>query len=209
MADTNKIKIFHGAYTKQMPLIVKEGFNPATVSDVIKLLLKGELSFDESHHTVSAIAYSGDKQDKFKIIHFSQELKNVSPETELYHGGIKLTQEQYDKIKAKEFSRKEMKQEGMEINEKLLDEKILKHKGWLELVPDKNLLKQIMQKVFLQVHTKYKEKKAMGFFILGPQEVPSLHCWFLEKLDLYSRFSVVGSYDLPLSSELTGINFKP
>ena len=183
----SEIKISEGSYTEQMPLLVKTGFTPATVADVINLELRGQLSFEEHYDTVSAIAYAGNNKSTFKIIPFSEALKDITKETKLHDGGIKLTQEQYDKIQAKEFERKDII-----ISKKLTQNQVLEHKGWQALIEDKELLKKYVEAVFKQVLSRSKEKETMGFYIGGPQKESILRHFFLGKFGTY----IVGNYNL-------------
>ncbi|UZE94283.1 MAG: hypothetical protein IB618_01795 [Candidatus Pacearchaeota archaeon] len=194
------IKIFEGTYNEIMPSLRKKGFKPATAEEIQKLRLENQLSFDSYYDTATGIFYTGNNQDKFKIIPYSQDLANVTQETELYNGGIKKTQEEYENAKASEFKRKDMI-----LGERLTEKEALKHLGWLNaLNGNKELLEKIVEHVFKEVKNRYGEKEAMGFYLRNTQEVPDMRA--LHLCGLYGSHGAGASdfYDLEDGARLVG-----
>ncbi len=173
-----ELEEFYGLYINQMPELIKSGFKPATIPQIMQARLNENLSFDEYYDSASGIAYFG---SKIKIIPYSQELVNVNPQTELHNGGIKLTNKEYEAINEKEFSRKDMI-----LNQRLTPKQVLQHQGWLELAQDKKLLEKYTEEVFKRVKDRYDEDTAMAFHIRDNQNVPNLRAVravFLDWLD--------------------------
>ncbi len=171
-----QIKLFGGIYNKIMPSLRKEGFRPATAEEIEELKLNKQLSFDSYYDTATGIFYTGNEQDKFKIIPYSEDLANITQETELYNGGIKKTQEDYEKTKAQEFKRKDMI-----LDERLTEKEALKHLGWLTaLNGNKKLLEKVVEHVFKEVRNRYDESKAMGFYLRDAQKVPNERALYLD-----------------------------
>lgn len=173
MAKT-KLKIFEGIHREQMPELVKAGYKPLTIAEIIQERLNNNLSFDEYYDSASGIAYL---EDKFKIIPYSQELVKITSNTPLHNGGIKLTPKEYEAIPAKESSRKDMP-----LNQRLIQEQVLEHQGWLELAQDKELLEKYTEQFFKQVKDRHNEDTAMGFYIRDAQDVPNLRAFYLNGL---------------------------
>ncbi len=197
---TEQIKLFEGHYNKQMPLLRAKGFKPATAEEIQKLRLESKLSFDVYYDTATGIFYAGDNKDKFKIIPYSKDLANVTDKTELYNGGIKKTQEDYEKAKAQEFTRK-----NMILNERLTEKEVLEHLGWLTaLNNNKELLEKVVEHVFKEVRNRYDESKAMGFYLRDAQKVPNERALYLDRFD-GGWAGASGSYGLDDDARLVGV----
>lgn len=180
-----KPEIFEGNYRKEMPHLIAMGLKPATVGDIMELGLLEELSSHFYCCTSSGIAYAGNNRDKFKIIPYSQNLAQTTPETNIYSLRISLTPEQYDKIPEEELTR-----EDMIIGRGLKEQEVLEHSGWLKLAGNRELLENYTERVFRSIQQfLHGEKGAMGFYIGSPKEVstPNLRLFLLEgvRSDVY------------------------
>ena len=195
-------KLFEGIYIEIMHKLIEQGYQPLATAEIMQERLKHSLSYDNYYDTATGIFYAGNNQDKFKILPFSEDLTRVTPETEPYNGGIKQTEEEYEKTKAREFTRKDMI-----LNERLTEEEASEHQGWLELANNnQELLKKYIQSIFKQVKDTYNEDKAMKFYIRDPQEVPNIRAVYLGKL-LY-RSGADGGGRLGGVARLVGVSEK-
>lgn len=180
-----------GHYNIQMREVVSWG-RPGNMADVMKGIVSGGLLLNDRYCTVDGIAYT--RGAGLKIVLDSPQLIGITPETKLYREGIKLTQEQYDKIPEQEF-----RGEDMPLSRDLTEEEVLEHPGWLRLAREnKELLGNFSHRVFKQVRDRFGKTQAMGLYIekqaLGPylekelqEVVPSLRA-------LYFSNNCIGSY---------------
>ena len=193
-----KYRIFEGLYTEQMPELIKVGFKPLTISDIMQERLNGNLSFDDSYSSVSGIAYL---EDKFKVIPHSKELEKVNPETILDNSGIKITPEEYNAIQAKDLTKKP----DINFNSALFFEQVLYHPGWNELVQDKKLLRQYSEEVFKQVKDRCGSNIAMAFALSKEnQHIPNLRAFSLCGLDKWSHADGFNLFDYE-NARLVGV----
>ena len=160
--DFTEYKKYDGYYSmlEQMPLLLQEGYKPASLNQIAKLTLEGGLDFNSCYDSSSAIVYAGGAQDIFKLLSFSQAIEWLNPKTQLYFGGVPITQTEYESLDGKEFSG-----EDMILNEWLTKEQVLDHMGWLTLFSyDKDLLEQyVTEKIKLMRTGQGKKTKTMMF----------------------------------------------
>jgi len=176
-----EIEVFEGIYREQMPLLVSEGFEPATAEKVIEKRFDGKLSFDIYYDTSTGIFYAGNSLDKFKILPCSKDLAEADKNTLLFKGGVEKTEEQYELEDLREFTRKDMI-----LRRDLSEQQALNHVGWLAtLNGNKNLLGRLVEHVFRQVKDKLKEDKAMSFYLRDIRGKPNIRPLCL--LDLLLR----------------------
>ena len=77
----------------------------------------------------------------------------------------------------------------------LTEKEALSHLGWIaSLNGNKKLLEKVVQSVFKQVKDKYKEDKAMAFYLRDVQEKPNERALCLGRLDDGS--DAIGIYGL-------------
>jgi len=170
--------LFEGTYREQMPLLVAQGYKPATAEQIIQGRLEDKISHNTYYNSATEIFYAGNKQDKFKILPYSEALARVNKETPLYDGGIEKTEEDYEQIEAREFTRKDII-----TGRRLTEEEAIEHQGWLALANNnQELLQKYIQSIFKQVKDNYQENEAMGFYIRDPQEVPNIRAVCLGRL---------------------------
>lgn len=100
-----KYKEFYGRNIEQMELLIKYKRIPLTMRQIIERRLNSNNNDWKNNYfdTCDAIAYG--KDGKFKIVLNSKILKKMTKDTQLKDGAIKITKEEYKKIKSKEFTK--------------------------------------------------------------------------------------------------------
>ncbi len=182
--------IFVGGYMVDMPLIVARGLTPATAEQVTDLRLTGELEFYTFYDTATGIAYSGGKQDRFKILPFSEDLAKIRASTALFNGGIRRSQDYYDSLGGREFTRRDMI-----LGKRLKEEDALKHEGWLAALNDnQDLLERLVDHVFRELHNRGFIPEGMPFCLRDEQAIPSIHALLLT--DFYDGVGARDSREL-------------
>lgn len=200
-ATKAKYRVFDvGKYNEVMPKLKADGLQPATLTQIARGRLDNDISFDIYCDTSSGIAYAQNNQDKFKVLPFSQQLADITPETELFKGAIRLTLEQYKKLQPQEFSRKDI------ITRRRLTQKEAEdHAGWLALFDgDQEMQEKYVERVFREVRNRYNEREAMGFYIRHQQKDSCLRPVFFD--GLYGRSDASDYYKLrDVSARLVGV----
>lgn len=123
-----KYKEFYGKNTEQMELLIKDNRIPLTMKQIIERRLNSNMSDWKNNYfdTCDALVqFNG----KIKIIKNCKILKDMTSKTELESDGIKITEQQYKKIKGKEFDVSKLK-----FNEYLTKEEAKTHPIWKELI---------------------------------------------------------------------------
>ncbi|HIH17249.1 MAG TPA: hypothetical protein HA282_00800 [Nanoarchaeota archaeon] len=188
-----------GAYGRVMSQLRAAGLQPATIAQVARGRLDGDLSFYLGYNTSSGVSYAPGRSDKFKVLSYSQDLAEVTMETEICNGGIVLSPEQYEALQAPEFSTKEVA-----IGRKLTQDEAEVHAGWLALFDgDKGLQGEYIEKIFREVMNGYSEKEAMGFYIRTSQQVSNVSPAYF--YDLLCVRSGVNGCGLINDSRLVGV----
>ena len=151
-----------------------EGYRPMDIKDLVKKRLEALASGDEEEidkfvnqyldSSTGIVTYG----DEIKIIPNCEMLENIDRNPELYHGGIKLTEESYNQLEGKTFNR-----EDLILNEFLTEKEAREHPIWKELVGEETL-NDYVDAVFDFVKEEYGEDEAMGVYIHKGEDVPVL-----------------------------------
>ena len=96
-------KKFYGKNIEQMPKLISEGLKPMTIKEIIRRRLNCEEYFKSNWFDTCDMVVCF--KDKFKIEKDCDLLRSINPNTELKNRGIKITEEQYKKLKGKEFQK--------------------------------------------------------------------------------------------------------
>ena len=169
-----------GSYLDQLQDAIAEGFRPATVGQVARLRLEGSLSCDKYYDTGAAIVYAPDKKDEFKLIPYFPEVVQMNLPIMTHEGGLKLATEKYESIQSSEYSRGEFP-----INQRLTEDEVLVHQGWLDLFRGRNdLLQEYTEKVFKFVKDEHNYERAMGFYVGEEQKTSILNPIVIDYLQI-------------------------
>lgn len=105
-----KYKEFYGRNNGRMELLIKDNRIPMSVKQIIERRLNSNQKDWRNNYfdTCDAIFY-GDN-GKFKIVKNSKIPREMTKETKLENGAIKITKAQYNKIKSKEFDNETKKE---------------------------------------------------------------------------------------------------
>ncbi|HIH34687.1 MAG TPA: hypothetical protein HA223_05495 [Nanoarchaeota archaeon] len=160
-----------GSYLDQLQDAIAEGFKPATIGQVARLRLEGSLSCDNYFDTGSAVVYAPDKKDEFKLLPYFPEVIQMNLPIMTHEGGFNLTPEKYESIQSSEYSRGEFP-----INQRLTEDQVLIHQGWIDLFKGRNdLLQEYTEKVFKFVKDEHNYERAMGFYVGEEQKTSILN----------------------------------
>ncbi len=99
-----KYKEFYGKNPEQMGLLIKDNRIPLTIKQIIERRLNSKQDHWKKNYfdTCDAIVYG--EQGKFKIVKNCKLLKDMTEQTKLENGAIKISKQFYKELKRKEFS---------------------------------------------------------------------------------------------------------
>ena len=128
-----KYKEFYGSNIEQMELLIKDKRIPMTVKQIIERRLNSKQDDWKNNYfdTCDAVVYG--ENGKFKIVKDCKILRKMNKETELENGAIKITKQEYDKYKGKEFNKNSKKEE---IWQYLIGDLYKKYIKMLDYVPN-------------------------------------------------------------------------
>lgn len=122
-----KYKEFYGKNPEQMELLIKDKRIPLTFKQIVERRLNSTEDWRTNYFDTcdALVQFNG----KIKIIKNCEILKEMNSKTKLTDGGIKITKEQYKKLKGKEFEISKLN-----FNNSLTKEEVKNHPIWKELL---------------------------------------------------------------------------
>ena len=96
---------FYGRNIDQMPLLVADGREPVSVSEILERRINSKNPAWKSNYsgTGDMIAYHPD--GRVKVVLDAKQLRELTPETTLVDGALPLTSGVYEALKGAEFKR--------------------------------------------------------------------------------------------------------
>jgi len=160
-------------YLQQMSLLVHDGMVPLTVKDIFERRLRtGNYGWrGNSFHTCD-VALCQPRSDKFKVALDAEFLRSVESLSGLSdNGALILSEDIYEKINGREFSRKDMRKL---LNCHLSWVDVINHPVWNYIVGDKDLLKEYSNLVFDKLRKRSDLGVAMGIYLADSEGVPTV-----------------------------------
>jgi len=200
---------FYGRNIDQMPALIKQGFLPIPVAQLMQrrldVLGKGQDLVDtwwnNYFDTGDAIAYHPDGQVKIDLD--SSIARQFNPGSNIVHGKFVLPEGEYEQIAGQEFSKEET--EKYALRKSLTLRQAMNNPIWRALARDPKLHEEYAKAVFKEANTRYGNERNMGVCISNSPEVPSMGLWLVGGLD-YGYSLASGSYALDGSSgRLVGV----
>ncbi|MBI5398658.1 hypothetical protein HZB03_04305 [Candidatus Woesearchaeota archaeon] len=192
--------LFDGSNTEQMPLLVAEGFVPASAAqimqrrvDVLNSNVPQEVKdswWKKYFDTGDAPAY--DSQGNMKVVLDAQPLLELTSKSKLHNGALVLPQGTYAGLQGEEFSKEQLVQyAGKCLNKgQSVDNPV-----WVALARgDKTLLSEYDTAAFARAK-EFGYDTAMGIFVVSPREKENMRLWVVGDVG-YSLACVYSDYDL-------------
>ncbi len=188
-------------YLAQMPLVIADGRVPLSVANLMERRLhagKSAVAWKDNYFDVDGIAYNAGGS-KFKIILDSQDLRKVTPKTDLKNVALMLGDGVYEQLQGQEFIRSDYEQlQGQEfirsdlknlLERDLSADEVKAHPVWKALVRDDALLTEYTDTMFAEMKTRFKYDTAMGLYLASGEKVPSLRAGCVYRLEVRSQFN--------------------
>ena len=187
---TQVYKEFYGRNVDQMPLLIKEGRVPMSVSGLMKRRLEVENSKDKDLRNYYLNNYFGTgdglarhPDGRVKIVLDAKQLKELNPESELLllGGGLILTDGVYEALEGLEFNTKDLdKYTGRPLKKGEVKDNPI----WLALARgDQHLLDEYTDMIFAKAKIQFNYNENMGLYLLSVQEKSIMRSWFVRGLD--------------------------
>ena len=175
---------FEGRITERMPQLIADGRVPASVSDIMERRLNSKnpnwksLYFD----TGDMIAYHPD--GKFKVVRDAQLLRELSSQSELVNGALRLADGVYESLDGSEFKRKDA---VFCKDLSAVDTKA--HPVWQFVARDKALLDSYVNAMFPEMKRQFNYDEAMGVYLPSTVGAPQARALFVYWLEDRSQLS--------------------
>jgi len=182
-------KEFYDRNTEQMPKLIADGRVPMNVSQLMQRRLNTQNSdadvkssyLDNWFDTGDAVVYHSD--GRVKIVLDSQNLRDITPDSQLRNGALVLTEDIYNSLQGEEFKKGKLGK----VNEWLSKEAVKSHPVWKVLARDQGLLNDYADYIFTEGKQRFGNDEAMGIFLSSAQgNTPELMAWYVGRLEDWS-----------------------
>lgn len=181
-------------YLAQMPLVIADDRVPLSVANLMERRLHAGKSSaiwkDNYFDAGDGIAYTAGG-DKFKIVLDSQDLRKVTPKSELKNGALILGDGIYEQLQGQEFTKKDLKSL---LERDLSADEVKAHPVWKALARDDALLVEYTDRMFAEMKDRFKYDTAMGLYLASGEKVPTLRASYVGWLEF--RLQFCGKCDL-------------
>ena len=181
-------KEFYGRSIDQMPLLIKEGRTPLSVSGLMKRRIEVADSSNQKlrdaywlnyFHTGDALAR--DHKGNIKIVLDAQHLRDINKDSVLLNGGLLSTTEEYARLDGPEFKVGNLNKYS--LDKPLTEAQVNEHPMWQALARDPAVLKEYAARTFAKAKEIYKLDENMGLYLPSVQEKPIMRSWCVGGLD--------------------------
>ena len=173
---------FYGRNIEQMPLLVKDGREPVSVSEVMERRINSKNLAWKSNYfgTGDMIAYHPD--GRVKVVLDAKQLREITPETSLVDGALTLANGVYETLNGAEFKRteaifdKDLTPEGAKINP-----------FWQYVARGNGVLVSYVDTMFPEMKSQFEFDEAMGIYLLSAPKQPQARALYVGRLVSRSR----------------------
>ncbi len=187
-------KEFYGRNIEEMPKLIIEGRTPLTVQGLIQRRLQVIDSQNQSlidsywnNYFDTGDALLQHPNGNIKVVLDSSYLRNITPKSKLFHGGLVLTPNEYVRLDVPEFVARDLERY---TRKSWRATQVTDNPIWLTLARDPKLLKEYTTKMFALTKEKYNINEIMRIYLSPVQERPILRSAFVRRL--YDRSDVDG-----------------
>jgi hypothetical protein len=201
--EPGEYKEFYGRNIDKMPELIKQGFTPLSMAQVMQRRLDVLGSTPEvedawwMHYfdTGDAVVYHPD--GRIKVVLDSQIARELNPKSTLRNGALVLSDGMYEQMQGEEFSKEDVeKYAKYSKRESLSLKEAMNNPLWKALARDPKLLKEYAKATFKEAKSQLDSNKNMGVYTSEFKEVPNLRLWLLDSLRNYGSSNVIGYYKL-------------
>ena len=173
-------KEHYGRVVDQMPKLIEEGRTPLSVADLMERRLNSQRTDwrDNYFFLGDAIAYSSDDKG-FKVIVDAEQLRELTPQSNLRNGALVLADGVYEGLKGTEFSRKDIQSIS---NRRLKPKEAKKHPVWQTLAREQGLLDSYVDSTFAEMKERFGYTDGMGIYVEDPKGFAGMRAWFVDWL---------------------------
>ncbi|PIN81350.1 hypothetical protein COV11_02155 [Candidatus Woesearchaeota archaeon CG10_big_fil_rev_8_21_14_0_10_30_7] len=177
-----KYDFFPGKNVEQMQLLLKKGFEPLSMYDLVvkRLNVLGtyeeDLWWNTDFDTINGCVYYLDFS--FKIVHDADFLKKMNKKTNLLNGSVILNND----LEGKVFIREEHI-----FNRNLSFEEAKVHECWIDFLRgNTKVLSDYVDAVWTKTDTGQVINNNMGIFLAPPEELLTGCAWHLSSINKHS-----------------------
>ena len=173
-------KEFYGKNIEQMPRLIADRRVPLSIAELMQRRLDCRNSdpgirssyFDNCFDTGDAIVYHPD--GRAKIVLDSEDLRTITPESQISYGALPLTEDDYNTLRGEEFKK------GMfrRLEGGLSRDDVKVHPIWKVLARDQALLNEYADYVFAEVKERSNSNTAMEIYLsYASGKTPEMMIW--------------------------------
>ncbi len=194
-------KHFEGKNIEQMPLLIKEGRIPISVTGLMqRRLYSGKQDWKNNYFdTGDAFVYHPD--GRVKIVLDAPPLRTLNPESTLKNGGLVLEDGVYETLLGPEFVRDTLTDM---LEHDLSAEEVKTHPIWRAFARDYALLNEYTDRMFAEMKKEYNYEIAMSVYLPSKEKVPTLRAAYVYGLEVRSQLGSWGGLDFG-SGRLVGV----
>jgi hypothetical protein len=183
-------KEFYGRNTEQMPKLIADDRVPMNVSQLMQRRLNTQNSdadvkssyLDNWFDTGDAVVYH--PGGRVKIVLDSQDLRDITSDSQLRSGALVLTEDIYNNLQGEEFKKGKLGK----VDEWLSREAVKSHPVWKVLARDQGLLNDYADYIFAEGKQRFGNDEAMRIFPSSAQgNTPELRAWCVGRLVIRSN----------------------
>jgi hypothetical protein len=176
MTKEIQYKNFNGDARVQIPALLKAGYKPSTVADVMDLRMQGDLK-DTYFDTIDAVAYNtlGDA----KIIRNSKDLTNLTQSSKIRDGTLVLRDSEFESLTGEDVLYLTKKEKRKLHNQLYTQESVKDSKEWNFLARENSRLAKYADTIFPEMEKRFDFKKGMGLYFDSPSNFNKLRALYL------------------------------
>ncbi|MBI5065486.1 hypothetical protein HZA97_04555 [Candidatus Woesearchaeota archaeon] len=197
----------YGAVSEEMQVLVSNGKSLLSIEEFFKRRLEvtdrhlRKLLWDYVYLMRDSVFYPPIGNDKFKVVTNAPLMRSLTSESPFYRGALMLGKDVdeslavYESLNGLEFRRTDLV-----LDKPLTMKQVLAHPVWQTLVPDKELLTQIVEKAFKRNKKKEDSKKGMGVYLAKTEDLATVATGRLWRIG--TSYGATGYADLNEAEEL-------
>ena len=187
---------FYGRNVDQMPKLIADGRVPMNTAQLMQRRLdvrnsddkvKGSY-IDNYFDTGDAVVYHPD--GRVKIVLDSEDLRNMTPETQRVGGALLIGEDVYNALEGEEFKKGKLGK----IESSLSREDVKAHPVWKVLARDQGLLNDYADYIFAEGKERFGYDTAMKVYLDSAGDNPKMRTWVVGRLEDRSNASGRSSF---------------
>jgi hypothetical protein len=161
MTKEIQYKEFRGNAKIQISALLKAGYKPATMEDVMDLRTNGQLK-DNWVDTIDAVAYN--KSGDVKVIRNSKNLINLNKDSILKEGALVLSNSEFEELTGSDVLYLTKKDKEKIHGKEYTHQGVKDSEVWNFLARESSKLVGYVDRIFPEMEKRFGTEKAMGFY---------------------------------------------